>query len=334
VLTFGEAEEADCRLLSWSGDAEGVSAEIGFRGATLPVRIGAPGHHMALNACSVLAAVAALGEDVGRAAAALALFGAGAGRGERVTIRLPGGSATLIDDSYNASPASIRAGLGVLAAQPARRRIVALGEMRELGDASAAMHEELAPDVAEVADLVFCCGAMMAHLFEALPPGRRGAQLPDSAALAEMLAAALRPGDAVLVKGSLGSRMALVVAGAQAFGQGWRRGRRSGFVIFNLLAPLGDNFILFNLFRYLTFRAGAACMTALFLALFIGPSLIRFLRARQNGGQPIREDGPQGHLLTKKGTPTMGGLLILTALTASTLLWADLATASSGRCCL
>jgi phospho-N-acetylmuramoyl-pentapeptide-transferase len=95
-------------------------------------------------------------------------------------------------------------------------------------------------------------------------------------------------------------------------------------VIFNLLAPLGDNFIFFNLFRYLTFRAGAACMTALFLALFIGPSLIRFLRARQNGGQPIREDGPQGHLLTKKGTPTMGGLLILTALTASTLLWADL----------
>jgi phospho-N-acetylmuramoyl-pentapeptide-transferase len=95
-------------------------------------------------------------------------------------------------------------------------------------------------------------------------------------------------------------------------------------VIFNLLAPLGDNFIVFNLFRYLTFRAGAACMTALFLALFIGPSMIRFLRARQNGGQPIREDGPQSHLVTKKGTPTMGGLLILAALTASTLLWADL----------
>ncbi len=95
-------------------------------------------------------------------------------------------------------------------------------------------------------------------------------------------------------------------------------------MIFNLLAPLGDNFILFNLFRYLTFRAGAACMTALFLALFLGPSLIRFLRAKQNGGQPIREDGPQSHLVTKKGTPTMGGLLILAALTISTLLWADL----------
>jgi phospho-N-acetylmuramoyl-pentapeptide-transferase len=95
-------------------------------------------------------------------------------------------------------------------------------------------------------------------------------------------------------------------------------------VIFNLLAPLADSFQLFNLFRYLTFRAGAACMTALVLSLLLGPSLIRWLRARQNGGQPIREDGPQSHLLTKKGTPTMGGLLILIALVVSTLLWADL----------
>jgi phospho-N-acetylmuramoyl-pentapeptide-transferase len=95
-------------------------------------------------------------------------------------------------------------------------------------------------------------------------------------------------------------------------------------VIFNLLAPLADEFILFNLFRYLTFRAGAACMTALFLSLLIGPSLIRWLRANQNGGQPIREDGPESHLLTKKGTPTMGGLLILIALVVSTMMWADL----------
>jgi UDP-N-acetylmuramoyl-tripeptide--D-alanyl-D-alanine ligase len=216
VLTFGEAPEADARLLSWSGDAEGVSAEIELRGATLGARIGAPGHHMALNACAVLAAVAALGEDVGRAAAALALFGAGAGRGQRVALRLPGGTATLIDDSYNASPASIRAGLGVLAAQAARRRLVVLGDMRELGEAAAAMHAELAPDVAEVADLVFCCGPMMGHLFDALPAERRGAHLPDSASLAPLLAAAVRPGDAVLVKGSLGSRMAVVISALKA----------------------------------------------------------------------------------------------------------------------
>ncbi len=95
-------------------------------------------------------------------------------------------------------------------------------------------------------------------------------------------------------------------------------------MIFNLLSPLADEFILFNLVRYTTFRAGAACMTALFVALFLGPAVIRYLRATQNGGQPIREDGPQGHLLTKKGTPTMGGVLILLALGVSTLLWADL----------
>jgi phospho-N-acetylmuramoyl-pentapeptide-transferase len=95
-------------------------------------------------------------------------------------------------------------------------------------------------------------------------------------------------------------------------------------VIFNLLAPLADDFQAFNLFRYLTFRAGAACMTALVLSLMLGPSLIAWLRATQKGGQPIREDGPESHLLTKKGTPTMGGLLILIALVVSTLLWADL----------
>jgi phospho-N-acetylmuramoyl-pentapeptide-transferase len=95
-------------------------------------------------------------------------------------------------------------------------------------------------------------------------------------------------------------------------------------VIFNLLAPLAENFIFFNLFRYLTFRAGAACITALVLSLMLGPWLIGYLRATQNGGQPIREDGPASHLVTKKGTPTMGGMLILIGLVSSTLIWADL----------
>jgi len=95
-------------------------------------------------------------------------------------------------------------------------------------------------------------------------------------------------------------------------------------MIFNLLAPMAEGFFLFNLVRYTTFRAGAACMTALFVALFLGPMVIRYLRATQNGGQPIREDGPASHLLTKKGTPTMGGVLILLSLSVSTLLWADL----------
>ncbi len=91
-----------------------------------------------------------------------------------------------------------------------------------------------------------------------------------------------------------------------------------------LLAPLADEFILFNLTRYITFRAGAACMTALFLTLFFGRRLIGWLRTFQPAGQPIREDGPASHLLTKKGTPTMGGVLILLSLSISFLLWADL----------
>jgi phospho-N-acetylmuramoyl-pentapeptide-transferase len=95
-------------------------------------------------------------------------------------------------------------------------------------------------------------------------------------------------------------------------------------MLYNLIAPLSEQFILANLFRYLTFRAGAACMTALVLSLVFGPALIRTLRAIQRQGQPIRPDGPERHLIEKKGTPTMGGVLILASLTVSTLLWANL----------
>jgi phospho-N-acetylmuramoyl-pentapeptide-transferase len=95
-------------------------------------------------------------------------------------------------------------------------------------------------------------------------------------------------------------------------------------MLFLVLTPLADEFIAFNLFRYLTFRSGAAVVTALVVAFMAGPATIRWLRARQNGGQPIRVDGPERHLIEKKGTPTMGGVLILLAAVTSTLLWADL----------
>ena len=95
-------------------------------------------------------------------------------------------------------------------------------------------------------------------------------------------------------------------------------------MLFNLLAPLADEIQLFNLFRYLTFRSGGAAMTALVISFILGPFVIRWLKSQQGEGQPIRVDGPESHLLTKKGTPTMGGVLILLALVISTLLWADL----------
>ncbi|WP_370286490.1 phospho-N-acetylmuramoyl-pentapeptide-transferase [Pseudooceanicola nanhaiensis] len=94
-----------------------------------------------------------------------------------------------------------------------------------------------------------------------------------------------------------------------------------------MLLPLVDQFTPLNLIRYLTFRAGAALVTALFLAFILGPPVIRWLKSKQGRGQPIRSDGPESHLLTKKGTPTMGGVLILIAMFFSTLLWADLTNA-------
>jgi phospho-N-acetylmuramoyl-pentapeptide-transferase len=95
-------------------------------------------------------------------------------------------------------------------------------------------------------------------------------------------------------------------------------------MLFHILLPLADEFGVLNLFRYLTFRTGGAMMTALAVSFLFGPVLIELLRARQGQGQPIREDGPESHLLTKKGTPTMGGVLILLAVCSATLLWSDL----------
>ena len=95
-------------------------------------------------------------------------------------------------------------------------------------------------------------------------------------------------------------------------------------MLYNLLVPLADEFIVFNVFRYITFRSGGAVITALFISFLLGPSVIDWLKAKQREGQPIRDDGPESHLLTKKGTPTMGGVLILLAISTSTLLWADL----------
>ncbi len=95
-------------------------------------------------------------------------------------------------------------------------------------------------------------------------------------------------------------------------------------MLYHLLVPFADTFVLFNVFRYLTFRTGGAIMTALFVSFVFGPAIIRWLRSKQGKGQPIRDDGPETHLLTKQGTPTMGGVLILLALSVATLLWADL----------
>src|SRR5258708_7388935 len=95
--------------------------------------------------------------------------------------------------------------------------------------------------------------------------------------------------------------------------------------MFYFLYPLSDQFHALNVLRYITFRSGGAVVTALLINFLTGPPIIAWLKSKQGEGQPIRDDGPQTHLVRKKGTPTMGGFLILLALTVSTLLWADLA---------
>jgi phospho-N-acetylmuramoyl-pentapeptide-transferase len=95
-------------------------------------------------------------------------------------------------------------------------------------------------------------------------------------------------------------------------------------MFYDLARPLAGHYAIFNLVHYITFRSGAACLTALIVSFVIGPALIAWLRVKQRQGQPIRLDGPERHILEKQGTPTMGGVLILLAWLISTLLWVDL----------
>jgi UDP-N-acetylmuramoyl-tripeptide--D-alanyl-D-alanine ligase len=209
-----------------------VSAIIDRR--NIKYRIGAPGRHWVVNSLAVLAACVALGADLEKAAAALAQISAPKGRGKRHTIGRDGEAFVLIDDSYNASPASMRASFEVLAASPTGpkgRRIAVLGDMLELGPESPKLHAGLAgPIVAAQIDQVFTCGPNMARLHEALPPGSRAGHAANSEQLLPMVRAAIRPGDVVVVKGSLGSRMghivdALLAGASGGDGQDGARGR-------------------------------------------------------------------------------------------------------------
>jgi UDP-N-acetylmuramoyl-tripeptide--D-alanyl-D-alanine ligase len=216
VRRFGTGPDADAVLLEVVADAEGSDVTARIDGQTLSFRLPTPGRHMAMNALGALTAAAEAGADVVRGAAALAGFVPMAGRGARCSIAVPGGQAMLLDESYNASAVAVRAALAVLGLQDAGRRIAVLGDMLELGDEGPAEHLSLAPDIAAQVDTLFTCGPLMKLLFDAVPEAKRGAHAPDSAALAPIVARALRPGDAVLVKGSLGSRMKIVVSALES----------------------------------------------------------------------------------------------------------------------
>jgi len=215
IVSFGAASEADARLLDVSLHPSCTAVHAAVLGHDITYKIGMPGRHMAMNSLAVLAAAQLAGADLVSAALALASFKPAAGRGVQVRLGLPQGGATLIDESYNANPASMAAALNVLgqaAVAPRGRRIAVLGDMLELGPRGPELHRGLVePVLANKVDLVFCCGPLMRNLWDALPSARRGGYAENSAALESAVVGALRAGDAVMVKGSLGSRMKVVV---------------------------------------------------------------------------------------------------------------------------
>jgi UDP-N-acetylmuramoyl-tripeptide--D-alanyl-D-alanine ligase len=215
IVGFGADRRAEARLLSCKPGPEGSDVSADICGIRVDYRVGIAGRHHVINSLAVLAAVRALGADVRRAAATLAGLEPLAGRGRRHRIAVAGGAFTVIDESYNANPASMRAAIETLATlAPGRdgRRIAVLGEMRELGASAAEQHAALGPLLrASGVDLVFAAGPALAPMFRTLPEAMRGAHESASDALAPLVARAVRAGDVVTVKGSLASRMKAVV---------------------------------------------------------------------------------------------------------------------------
>jgi UDP-N-acetylmuramoyl-tripeptide--D-alanyl-D-alanine ligase len=215
IVSFGEHRQADARLIKLSLHPECSTVAARILGTELTYKLGAPGRHLVQNSLAVLLAASLAGADLALAALALTQLQPAAGRGSRITLDMPGGAALLIDESYNANPASMRAALALLGqarSGPGGRRIAVLGDMLELGPRGAELHRRLLESlIAGDVDLLFCCGALMHSLWEALPFERRGGYAETSALLEPQVLAAVRPGDTVMVKGSLGSRMGRIV---------------------------------------------------------------------------------------------------------------------------
>ena len=216
VLSFGRGVDCDARLIDVEAIEGGSRVRTRVLGRELAFELGAPGVHMAENALGALLAAEALGADLDPCAAALRRFSPQKGRGERFSVPTPDGAATIIDESYNANPASMRAALALLAATkpgPKGRRIAVIGDMLELGPKAAAMHAELAADLsANKVDLLFGAGPLTRALFEAAPASMRAAWTERSSDLTDEVARTLRGGDIAMVKGSNGSRMGPLVA--------------------------------------------------------------------------------------------------------------------------
>ena len=232
TIGFGGNEAADVRLISAHISGETTTVEAEFTGRPVIFKLGAPGRHLAMNGLAVLAAAEAAGADLAQAMLALAGWRAPEGRGARYVVDLANGTGRtmeLIDESYNANPTSMEAALEVLAvSEPVDnignivkgRRIAFLGDMLELGDEELTMHAALSGVGAmDVIDKIHTSGARMKALHDALPVGKQGTWFEDAAAMAAQVHRLVDAGDVTMVKGSLGSRVGIVVQAIKALGE-------------------------------------------------------------------------------------------------------------------
>ncbi|MEM8916095.1 MAG: UDP-N-acetylmuramoyl-tripeptide--D-alanyl-D-alanine ligase [Pseudomonadota bacterium] len=215
IVSFGRHPGAEYRLVEAIPKDTGTQVIADIRGRDIRLTLSQPGEHHAINACAVLAAIHAVGADVDAAAASMTDITPLPGRGAVTQIARAGGSFKLVDESYNAGPASMTAAikaLGLSNPDSGGRRIAVLGDMLELGEASEDLHRDLAQSIAEAGiDLVYANGPAMAHLMDVLPDAKKGGWAATSQELAPLVHEACKPGDIVLIKGSLGSRMATIV---------------------------------------------------------------------------------------------------------------------------
>ena len=217
IVSFGADEKADARLLDLSLHATCSAVHANILGQEVTYKLGMPGRHMAMNSLAVLAAASLAGADLAlRGAVAVADRAGGRPRRRGARCEVASGEATLIDESYNANPASMAAALNVLgqaAVGPHGRRIAVLGDMLELGPtgAESASRPDRGRSRPTRSIWCYCCGPLMRNLWDALSTGKRGGYADSAAGLKRRSVAAIRAGDAIMVKGSLGSKMKTIV---------------------------------------------------------------------------------------------------------------------------
>ena len=220
ILAFGRADGCNARLIGFEPNDTGAVVRAVLHGRALDFPIAQSGAHWGMNSLCVLLLLEALEVDLDIGLKALAAFAPLAGRGSELAVPVPGGVFVLIDESYNANPVSMRAVIANLGARATHgRRIAVLTDMLELGADAERLHAELAaPLLAAEVDLVFCAGPLMKHLWDALPADRRAGYALTAADLAPEVVREMAAGDVVMVKGSNGSKAAVVAAALAALG--------------------------------------------------------------------------------------------------------------------